>query len=337
MRKIGIGFLIFVVIAAAAYLRLRRSKGAEEIAYTGNRQVTLWSTSAQVREPVATATFGDRLRIVRSFEDHVEVRTDSGQTGWVNSRELLSSELWDQARELAKQAGAMAIEARGHTGVLSNLHIQPGRQMPRIDQLTKGVPLLLLERRVVDYQPAGGNGGEEEVSTAAAQPGRKAGQKEDWWLVLAKTPDDGAIAGWMLGRFIDLDVPQPLPDYADSAGVRIVSWFELNRVPDGAGSTRPQYLVLGARGPEGQPCDFNEVRVYTWSKKHQQYETAFADSSVCGKLPLSVKSVPAEHADITFSFQDVSTGAPERRAYHMEDTIVRRTGLPPRPKYRAHR
>lgn len=337
MRKIGIGFLIFVVIAAAAYLRLRRSKGAEEIAYAGNRQVTLWSTSAQVREPVATATFGDRLRIIRSFEDHVEVRTDTGQTGWVNSRELLSSELWDQARELAKQAGAMAIEARGHTGVLSNLHIQPGRQMPRIDQLTKGVPLLLLERRVVDYQPAGGNGGEEEVSTAAAQPGRKAGQKEDWWLVLAKTPDDGAIAGWMLGRFIDLDVPQPLPDYADSAGVRIVSWFELNRVPDGAGSTRPQYLVLGARGPEGQPCDFNEVRVYTWSKKHQQYETAFADSSVCGKLPLSVKSVPAEHADITFSFQDVSTGAPEHRAYHMEDTIVRRTGLLPRPKYRAHR
>ena len=334
MRKIGIGFLLFAIIAAAAYLRFRHSNGAEEIAYAGNRQVTLWSTSAQVREPVATATFGARLRIVRSFDDHVEVRTDSGQTGWVNSRELVSSELWDQARGLAKQAGAMAIEARGHTAVLSNLHIQPGRQAPRIDQLTKGVPLLLLERRVVDYQAADGHAAEEEeVSTAAAQPGRK----EDWWLVLARTPDDGAIAGWMLGRFIDLDVPQPLPDYADSAGVRIVSWFELNRVPDGAGSTRPQYLVLGARGPEGQPCDFNEVRVYTWSKKHQQYETAFVDNSVCGKLPLSLKSVPAEHADITFSFLDVSSGAPERRAYHMDDTIVRRIGLAPRPKYRAHR
>lgn len=333
MRKIGIGFLLFAIIAAAAYLRFRHSKGAEEIVYAGNRQVTLWSTSAQVREPVATVTFGDRLRIVRSFEDHVEVRTDAGQTGWVNSRELISSELWDQARELAKRAGAMAIEARGHTAVLSNLHIQPGRDAARIDQLTKGVPLLLLERRVVDYHAAGDNGGEEEVSTAAAQPGRK----EDWWLVLARTPDDGAIAGWMLGRFIDLDVPQPLPDYADAAGVRIVSWFELNRVPDGAGSTRPQYLVLGARGPEGQPCDFNGVRVYTWSKKHQQYETAFVDNGICGKLPLSVKSVPAEHADITFSFLDVSAGAPERRAYHMDDTIVRRIGLAPHPKYRAHR
>lgn len=336
MRKIGIGFVLFAIIAAAAYLRLRHSKGAEDVAYAGDRQVTLWSTSAQVREPVATATFGDKLRIVSSFEDQVEVRTDAGQVGWVNSRDLLSSELWDRARELAKHAATMSIEARGHTAVLSNLHIEAGRQQPRIDQLTKGVPLLLLQRRVVD-QAAGHNGdedgGEEEVSTAATEPGRK----EDWWLVLAKTPDDGAIAGWMLGRFIDLDVPEPLPDYADSAGVRIVSWFELNRVPDGAGSTRPQYLVLGARGSEGQPCDFNEIRVYTWSVKHQQYETAFVDNTACGKLPLNMKSIPAAHADITFSFWDLTDGAPEQRSYHMEDTIVRRIGFTPRPKYRAHR
>ncbi|HTU34600.1 MAG TPA: SH3 domain-containing protein [Candidatus Acidoferrum sp.] len=333
MRKIGIGFFLFTIIAAALYLRFRHPKGPEEIAYAGDRQVTLWSTSAQVREPIATVTFGNRLRIVRSFEDQVEVRTDAGQTGWVNSRELLSSEVWDQARDLAKQAGTMSIEARGHTAVLSNLHIQPGRQQPRVDQLTRGVPLLLLERRVVDYQAADGNGGEEEVSTAATDTAHK----EDWWLVLAKTSDGGAVAGWMLGRFIELDVPEPLPDYADSAGVRIVSWFELNRVPDGAGSSKPQYLVLGARGPEGQPCDFSEIRVYTWSTKHQQYETAFVDNSVCGKLPLSLKSIPAAHADITFSFQDLSGAAPEQRTYRMEDTIVRRVGLPRRQKYRVHR
>ncbi len=333
MRKIGIGFLLFVIIAAAVYLRFRHSKAADEIAYAGNRQVTLWSTSAQVREPVATVSFGNRLRVLRSFDDYVEVRTDNGQTGWVNSRELLSSEIWDHARELAKRAAAMPVEARGHTAVLSNLHVQPGRREPRIDQLTKNVPVLLLERRVVDYRPAAENAQEEEVSTAAAEPARK----EDWWLVLAKTPDDGEIAGWMLGRFVQLDVPEPLPDYADAAGMRIVSWFELNRVPDGAGSTRPQYLVLGARGPEGQPCDFSEIRVYTWSLKHQQYETAFVDSSVCGKLPLTMQSVPAAHAEITFSFQDLSGGSPEQRSYRMDDTIVRRIGLTPRPKSRAHR
>jgi hypothetical protein len=330
MRKIGIGFVLFVIIAVAAYLRLHHSKAAAEIAYAGNRQVTLWSTTAQVREPVATAAFGDRLHVLQTFEDDVEVRTDAGRVGWVNKRDLLSSAIWDQARDLAKQAATRPVEARGHTAVLSNLHVEPGRNEARVDQLTKGVPLLLLDRRVVDYSP-GGNGAEEEVSTAAEQPGRK----EDWWLVLAKTPEEGAVAGWMLGRFIELDVPQPLPDYADSAGVRIVSWFELNRVPDGSGSTRQQYLVLGARGPEGQPCDFSEIRVYTWSAKHQQYETAFVDNNVCGKLPLTLKSVPAARADITFSFQDLSNGAPEQRTYHMEDTIVRRIGFNSRAKRRA--
>lgn len=331
MRKIGIGFVLLVIIAVAGYLRFRHRKSSAEVAYAGNRRVTLWSTTAQVREPVATAAFGDRLRVLQTFEDDVEVRTDAGRVGWVNKRDLLSSEVWDQARDLAKQAATMPVEARGHTGVLSNLHVEPGRDEVRVDQLTKGVPLLLLERRVVEYRPSGENGGEEEVSTAAERPGRK----EDWWLVLADPPAEGAVAGWMLGRFIELDVPQPLPDYADSAAMRIVSWFELNRVPDGAGAMRQQYLVLGTRGPEGQPCDFSEIRVYTWSARHQQYETAFVDNNVCGKLPLAMKSVPAEHADITFSFQDLSNGAPEQRTYHMEDTIVRRIGFSARAKRSA--
>jgi hypothetical protein len=331
MRKIGIGFVLFAIIGIAAYLRFRRPAQREEVGYAGNRQVTIWSTTAQVREPVGTVTFGDKLRVLRSFGDDVQVRTAGGLTGWINKRDLLSSELWEQARDLAKQASAMPVEARGHTAVLSNVHVEPGRQMPRVDQLEKGVPVVLLERRVVAFSGSGQTGEEEEVSTGASQGGRK----EDWWLVLAKTPEEGMIAGWVLGRFIELDVPDPLPNYADSAGVRIVSWFELNRVPDGSGSTKPQYLVLGTKGPEGQPCDFSEIRVYTWSKKHSQYETAFVDSDVCGKLPLTLKHSPAPPGDITFSFQDLGNGAPESRTYRMRETIVRRVGFAVKEKQRV--
>ena len=42
-------------------------------------------------------------------------------------------------------------------------------------------------------------------------------KKEDWWLVRAHSADQTSMAGWILGRFIDLDVPAPLPDYASSA------------------------------------------------------------------------------------------------------------------------
>lgn len=318
MRKVAIGFVLFAIIAAGAYLRFRQPKPPLEVAYAGNRQVTLWSTAAQVREPVATLTFGDRVRVLHRFDDDVQIRTQAGTTGWVNKRELLSSEVWEGGRELAKRAATMPVEARGHTGVLSNLHLEPGRQMPRIEQLGKDVPVVLLERQVVAYQKEG-QPGEEEVSTGAPDAARK----EDWWLVLAKTPDEGSVAGWVLGRFIDLDVPQPLPDYADSADLRIVSWFELNRVRDASGTMEPQYLVLGAKGPEGQLCDFSQVRVYTWSIKHGQYETAFVDSDVCGKLPLTLTR-GAAGGDITFSFQDWSNGPPAPRTYRMRQTIVRR-------------
>lgn len=328
MRKIAIGFVLFVIIVVTAYLRFPRPGVPPEVAYAGNRQVTVWSTTAQVREPVATLSFGNRVRVLHRFEDDVEIRTQAGTTGWVSKSDLLSSELWYQGRELAKKAEDMPVEARGHTAVLSNLHVEPGREMPRIEQLSKDVRVGLLARQVVPYQTEGRAGGEEEVSTGAANEGRK----EDWWLVLAKTPDEGAVAGWVLGRFIDLDVPQPLPNYADAAGMRIVSWFELNRVRDGSGALEPQYLVLGAKGPEGQLCDFGEIRVYTWSVKHSRYETAFVDSGVCGKLPLALTHVTAPGEDIRFSFQDWSNGPPESRTYRMRQTIVRRIGQSERGK-----
>jgi hypothetical protein len=317
MRKITIGFALFLIIGVAAYLRFHRPKRPLEIAYAGNREVTLWNTTATVREPLATVTFGERLGVLARYEDETEVRTDKGITGWVSDSELLSSDVWDKARERTKQAEEMPVEARGHTRVLSNLHLEAGRDAPRLRQLSKDVPVDLLARKPMEI-PAKNQPGAE----ANTPPSESPGKMEDWWLVLAHTPDEGPLAGWMLGRFIDLDVPQPLPDYASSADMRIVAWFELNRAKDAAGNAKPQYLVLGDKGPEGQACDFRQMRVYTWAVKHNRYETAFIDSDVCGKLPLTFTH--ASPTDLTFSFQDWSNVAPEERTYRMQQTIVRR-------------
>ena len=63
------------------------------------------------------------------------------------------------------------------------------------------------------------------------------------------------IAGWVISRFVELDLPDPVREGINSANVRPVAWFELNRVPNPSGE-KPQYLVAGTRGPDGQPCDF---------------------------------------------------------------------------------
>jgi hypothetical protein len=340
MRKILIGFVVVAVIAAAAYFHLHRPKPPVEAAYAANREVTVWSTTAQVRSPVATANFGEPLGIMSRFGDQVQVRTATGIVGWVSEHDLLSAEFWQRAKDLDSTTSALPIEAHGHTRVLSNLHLDPGRDSARIRQVNKGVPIELFQRRVELVPPPISSPtsssasppasssvptpATQEASAAAPAAATTNAKKEDWWLVRAHLPDQTTMSGWIIGRFIDLDVPAPLPDYASSAGMRIVAWFELNQVSDAAVGAKPQYLVVGDRGAEGQTCDFTLMRVFTWSTQRERYETAFVESDVCGKLPVKLTPGTAPGGDASFTFDDLSGGAPEQRLYRMHQTIVRR-------------
>jgi len=321
-----------MVIGAAAYFRLHHAATPIEIAYAGNRQVTLQSTTAQVREAVTTVNYGDRLEVLQRYQDQVNVRAANGLTGWVAERELLSADVWQKAADLEKQTESMPSQARGHTKVLTNLRIDPGRDGIRLRQLNKGVPLQIFERRPVDVPVARTAVAAEESSGEPA-----AAKKEDWWLVRAQTSPKDSVSGWILGRFIELDVPQPLPDYASSAEMRIVSWLELNKVPDASGKLKPQYLLLGAHGPEGQPCDFSMLRVYTWGKKKERYETVYVKGGVCGKLPVTVKQATQAGGETRFFFANLSDGAAAERDYVMRETIVRRVKQGGEPKPRKHK
>lgn len=315
-----------LVISAGLYLRVLHRRPPPRTAYAGNNHVILWSTTAQVRERVTTVNFGDRLTVLDESEDQALVRTAGGESGWLNESDLLSDALWQDMRGLDATADPLSVEARGHTHVLSNLHISPGRAAPRICQLGKDIPVDLLKRRAVEIPagpPAAAPGGENESSPADETAEAR---KEDWWLVRAHVAGRPPLSGWMLGRFVELDVPPPLPNYMAAADMRIVGWFELNRVAEkpGEADTVPQYLVVGVRGPEGQTCDFTLLRAFTWAERRQRYETAFVESDVCGQLPVRLTRAAAREGDVTFSFMDTSNGAPENRIYRMRQTVVRR-------------
>ena len=358
MRKILLGFLLVAGIGLAVYLRARRPAPSLGTAYVANREAILWSTTAQVRERVATLGYGEHMDILGRAADQVRVRTASGTIGWMSQGDLLAADLWQKALDLAAKTAAQPVEARGHTRVLSNLHLEPGRDAPRVRQLARATPVELFERRALEMPasavpatpaaasvpagpalpaaPTAGTATRTPTESSATAPATGAegeegatGQppavrKEDWWLVRANLPDQAAVSGWILGRFIDLDVPAPLPDYANAASMHIVAWFELNRVTDASGYAKPQYLVAGVRGPEGQPCDFTLLRVYTWGLRGQRYETAFVASDLCGKLPVALYPASAPGGDATFAFEDWSRGAKEQRSYRMHQTVVRR-------------
>ena len=324
MRKLLIGFVVILVIGTALYFRFRGPRGPIGVAYAGNRDVMLWSTTAQVREPVATLKYGERLEILQRSQDEVQVRTAAKVVGWAEESDLLSADVWEKARDLESRAASAPIEARGHTHAISNLRVDPGRDSPRVEQLGKTTPVDLYARAVVDAPAAAAPAQGAATNAVSPETAPPEAKKEDWWLVRAHLQDQSTVSGWILGRFIDLDVPAPLPDYASAADMHIVAWFELSHVADASGASKPQYLVVGSRGPEGQACDFSLMRVYTWGAQKQRYETAYVESDLCGRLPVKVMQAVGPRGDVTFAFDDSSRGAAETRTYVMHQTVVRR-------------
>lgn len=322
IRKMSLGFVIFLVICVGLYLHFRHPKASLGTAYAGDRGLTLYNSSAQVRSPIGTVDYGELLQIEQRFGDQVEVRASNGLEGWTTDGELISSELWQQAKDLNKQTAEETPESRGHTAVISNLHLDPGRDAPRVRQLKKETPIELFERRAepVPTEASAGSA-ESDTGSEASDANTNEPKKEDWWLVRAQFDDKTAVSGWLLGRFVDLDVPAPLPDYASTEGMRIVAWFLLNPAVDTNGNAVPQYLLVGATGPEGQACDFTIMRVFTWAKMKAQYETAFVQSDICGKLPVKIERMPVAQ-EATIAFADPSDGSPQ--LYRMHQTIVRR-------------
>jgi len=364
-----------LIIAALFYWKMHSGPPkAISVGYVSDRDVILWNTLAQVREPAAEVHYGDRVEVLRLEGASAQVRTGTGAIGWVrDSRQIMDADLWEKSIALLEKTSKLPVQARGKTKTVSNVRVEPGRDGKRIFQFTRGTPVVVLARAVADApQGPEENAQEEKISTDGQKP-----KQEDWLLVMraetsatagvqnaststnsparvkpttadavsggpmetqTATPGisepSGPVAGWVLARFIEFDLPDTVKDYASSADLHVVAWFELNRVPDGSGGDAPQYLVAGSRGGEGRDCDFTMLRVYTWGAKRKRYETAYVESDLCGRLPIQV-STGARGPE--FEFPDADAGGAERR-YEMIQTEVRRVKNPgasaPRSQHR---
>lgn len=330
--------LIFILAAIGGGVWwARRSPAPYPNGYIADRSATLWSATAQVRRPVGTLGYGEKVSILARAGELTEVRSADGTVGWVDSRLLMAPALWSRVGQLLSDARDMPVQGKGHTRTISNVHIEPGRDSPRIFQFGRNVPLTILRKQVAAASSGGedGHAGDEPAPSADEKSGQ-----EDWALVMyspvkaapssasAAAPGGGAqtdtglampIAGWILWRFMELDPPRPIGDYVGAAGRRVVAWTQLNTVPDPTGD-KPQYVVAAAKGGEGQPCDFTSIRVYTWGVARKQYETSFADNNVCGRLPVRVTQTPAGPE---FRFNDPKN---VEHAYRLVQTVVRRIG-----------
>ena len=331
-RKLLVAVPLLSLVALLAWMFRPKHESLGE-AYVSERSVTLWSSVAQVRQPLDTLHYGERVDVVSRRNDSTKVRTAAGALGWVEGRYLMDPSLWQRSIKLLAQVQPMPVQSRGRTKVATNLRVEPGRTEPRLYQFGRGVPVEIVGRAAADWAQS-----PDERDSSADSQERK---KEDWFLVrglatrppgdttarpgettTATQPGDQTvpIAGWVIARFLELDLPDAVREEAASANIRPLAWFELNRVSDSSGD-KPQYLVAAARGPEGQPCDFTTIRVYTWNPRKSRYETAFIENNLCGKMPIRIGRGPKEEPE--FHFQ-VMGGSKEERVYRLMQTVVRR-------------
>jgi hypothetical protein len=244
----------------------------------------------------------------------------------------MEPDLWQRSAKLLKLASAIPVQARGRTKVPTNLRVQPGRNEPRLYQFSRNAPVEIVGRATADWVQV------SDEKESGGEPAET--KKEDWFLIrgiATRPPGEGVvrnsaitnttqpgdqtipIAGWVVARFVSLDLPDPVREGAESANIRPLAWFELNRVTDGEGE-HPQYLAAGARGPEGLPCDFTTLRVYTWNTRKTRYETAFIDNNLCGAFPIRVAKDPKGQPEFRF----LLTGEKGERHYRLIQTVVRR-------------
>lgn len=331
-RRLLIAVPLLALVTLAAWMLRPKHETLGE-AFVSEKVAPLLSGIAQVREQVATLHYGERVDVVGKRNDYVKVRTNAGTVGWVESRQLMEPAVWQRSVKLLDQTRGMPLQARGRTKVSTNLRVQPGRTEPRLYKFGRNAPVEIVGRAVADWVQAA------DEKEAANEPQET--KKEDWFLVrgvATRPPGEAAaraaestnttqpgdqttaIAGWVVARFVELDLPDPVREGASSANIRPVAWFELNRVSDPSGN-KPQFLVAAARGPEGQVCDFTALRVYTWYLKKSRYETAFIENNLCGQLPVRVGKGPKGEPEFRFRVMD---GSKEERVYRLNQTVVRR-------------
>jgi len=329
-KKLLIAVPLLALVALAAWFFRPKHEQLSE-AYVSEKSVTLWSSMAQVREPMGLLHYGDRVDTLTKRNDFVKVRTSGGAVGWIDGRQLMDTALWQRSEALLKRAEGLPVQGSGRTKVATNVRVEPGRNAPRVYQFGRGIPVQILGRATAEPTQSSD---EKEISEA---PG---GKREDWFLIrgvasrppnettartsisTATVPGDQTvpIAGWVIARFLELDVPDAVREGANAANLRPIAWFELNQVDDPSGK-KAQYLLAATRGSEGQACDFSVLRVYTWNAKKSRYETAFIENDLCGKLPiLTSKSANGQPEFRFINMDDLK----HQRVYRLIQTVIRR-------------
>jgi hypothetical protein len=298
----------------------RRSK-VQEVAYVSAPQVVLRDRVAQVFNKNGTVKNGDRVLILEREKRFARVRAEGGVEGWMEQRYLASQQVFDGFQKLLRDEQNDPIQSTGTTRNDTNIHLVPGREAEHLYLLNQGTKVSVLKRATTEKVLPGAT---PTPKSDGKSPNSPAPIMEDWWLIR----DPQQHVGWVLARFVDIDAPLEIAQYAE--GQRIVAFFVLDEAVDGDKKV-PQYLVLLTEPRDGMDFDFNQARVYTWNVRRHRYETAYHERNLSGVLPATVaqESFDKEGTLPVFVLRvKDGNGNTAERKYKLNTPIVKRVLAP---------
>jgi hypothetical protein len=326
LKRLALVFALAVPLAATPACN-RKGRHVLEVNYVSAVQATLRDQVATIYNRVGTVKNGDRVEVLEREKRFSRVRTADGTEGWIEQRYLVDQQIYDQLQKLTKDNLQDPVQAPAVLRNDTNLHVTPGRETEHLYQLTAGAKVSVLKRATAEKVP-----GTAAAFAKSAKANGKAAPGpalEDWWLVR----DSGNRVGWVLARMVDLDVPLEVAQYAE--GQRFVAFFVLNQVEDqakeGADKKVSQYLCAVTEPHDGQPYDYDQIRVFTWNVRKHRYETAYREHRLNGVLPITLSSENFDKEGTLPVFilrvKDDNGNVSERK-YKMNSPMVRRVLAP---------
>ena len=311
---------------------------------------------------VATLKHGDRVEILRRHRRvFMRVRTATGEEGWVDEKQLLSSADMARLKDLAKRAAALPMQGQATADRNLSVFMSPSREAPTFLQLKEKEKVdvmahIVAQRVSIRREPLVTPPPKKLQNTPAKTakepkvpppPLPKPPPPPDNWLELSKTAEDpdeepepepaakpiltdewslvrtsAGETGWVLRRFLTMAIPDEVAQYAE--GHRIVAYQPLGDVLD-EGVKKPIWVWTTVSGRPG--WDFQSFRVFIWSTHRHRYETAYIERNLEGYLPLLRETVEYSGAKFPgFSVCLAKADGRHRKSFALLGNVIRYAG-----------
>ncbi len=133
-----------------------RPKPAAQYVYVTAKQTMLRDRVAAVSNRTGTVGNGDRLEVLEHGRRFYRVKTEKGETGWIDEKAVATQDVYDQFEGLGETHKGDPAVASAVVRDEVNLHLKPGRQTERFYRLAEGDKLQLLERATLPKPVPGG-------------------------------------------------------------------------------------------------------------------------------------------------------------------------------------